>query len=55
MSGRGVAASGHPSRHKGMRTWWLILDRPEVDLCLTDPGWRLLSRYAHVERPAHAG
>jgi hypothetical protein len=22
-----------------MRTWWLILERPEVDLCLKDPGF----------------
>lgn len=91
-----------PPHYKGMRTWWLILDRPEVDLCLKDPGfdvdvvvsaeaatmariwmgqvdlaqavragavrlegqrplvhalpgWLLLSHYAHVERPAHAG
>ncbi|HEU4370193.1 MAG TPA: helix-turn-helix domain-containing protein [Methylomirabilota bacterium] len=31
---RGVAA-----RCKGMRTWWLVLQRPEVDLCLKDPGF----------------
>lgn len=24
---------------KGKRSWWLILDRPEPDLCLTDPGF----------------
>jgi hypothetical protein len=28
-----------PSHYKGMRTWWLILQRPEVDLCLRDPGF----------------
>lgn len=28
-----------PPHYKGMRTWWLILDRPEVDLCLRDPGF----------------
>ena len=28
-----------PSHYKGMRTWWLILDRREVDLCLKDPGF----------------
>jgi DNA-binding HxlR family transcriptional regulator len=91
-----------PAGFKGMRTWWLILQRPEVDLCLKDPGfevdvvitadaatmariwmgqvafpdalrsgavrlegprgmvqavpgWFLLSHYAHVARPVHAG
>jgi hypothetical protein len=24
---------------KGKRSWWLVLDRPEPDLCLTDPGF----------------
>jgi DNA-binding HxlR family transcriptional regulator len=24
---------------KGKRSWWLVLDRPELDLCLTDPGF----------------
>jgi hypothetical protein len=94
---RGMAA-----HCKAMRTWWLVLQRPEVDLCLKDPGfdvdlavsadagalarvwmgqltfgqalrsgavrvegpralvqafpgWLLLSHFAHVERPAHAG
>jgi DNA-binding HxlR family transcriptional regulator len=28
-----------PPHYKGMRTWWLILDRPEIDLCLKDPGF----------------
>ena len=28
-----------PLQHRGMRTWWLILERPEVDLCLKDPGF----------------
>lgn len=23
---------------RGMKRWWLVLDRPEVDLCLRDPG-----------------
>ena len=27
------------ARYKGMRTWWLVLDRREVDLCLKDPGF----------------
>ena len=24
---------------KGKRSWWLVLERPEPDLCLTDPGF----------------
>jgi DNA-binding HxlR family transcriptional regulator len=28
-----------PAPRRGMRTWWLILQRPEVDLCLKDPGF----------------
>ena len=23
----------------GQGTWWLVLNRPEVELCLKDPGW----------------
>jgi DNA-binding HxlR family transcriptional regulator len=33
---RGVAA-----HCKAMRTWWLVLQRPEVDLCLKDPGFEV--------------
>ena len=91
-----------PAHYKGMRTWWLIVQRPEIDLCLRDPGfdvdvvvtveaatmariwmgqidlgqavrsgavrlegprplvqalpgWLLLSHYARVGRPTHAG
>lgn len=87
---------------RNMRTWWLLLQRSEIDLCFKDagfdvdvvvtadaatmarvwmghvsfasavrsggvrvegrrelvqafPGWLLLSHFAHVERPAHAG
>lgn len=29
---------GVPRHQPGRRTWWLVLDRPEVDLCLKDPG-----------------
>ena len=94
---RGMAA-----HCKALRTWWLVLQRPEVDLCLKDrgfdvdvtvsadagalarvwmgqltfgqalrsgavrvegpralvqafPAWLLLSHFAHVARPAHAG
>jgi len=28
-----------PAHYKGMRTMWLILERPDVDLCLKDPGF----------------
>jgi DNA-binding HxlR family transcriptional regulator len=28
-----------PAHYKGMRTWWLIIERPDVDLCLKDPGF----------------
>ena len=24
---------------RNMRTWWLLLQRPEIDLCLKDPGF----------------
>jgi DNA-binding HxlR family transcriptional regulator len=30
---------GVPSRCKNTRTWWLVLQRPEVDVCLRDPGF----------------
>jgi hypothetical protein len=28
-----------PLESRCKRTWWLVLERPEVDLCLTDPGF----------------
>lgn len=30
---------GVPRAHGARRTWWLVLDRDEVDLCLKDPGF----------------
>ena len=30
---------GTPTGYRGPRTTWLILQRPEVDLCLKDPGF----------------
>jgi DNA-binding HxlR family transcriptional regulator len=30
--------SGLPRGTRGMRHWWLVLERPEVELCLKDPG-----------------
>ncbi len=29
---------GVPRGHRAKKTWWLVLKRPEVDLCLQDPG-----------------
>lgn len=36
---RVVVRFGFRDASKGKRSWWLILDRPELDLCLTDPGF----------------
>jgi DNA-binding HxlR family transcriptional regulator len=30
--------SGLPRGTRGMKNWWLVLERPEVELCLKDPG-----------------
>jgi len=30
-----------PAHYKGLRTWWLILEKPDVDLCLKDPGFEV--------------
>jgi DNA-binding HxlR family transcriptional regulator len=30
---------GLPAHCRGQRTFWLVLDRPEIDLCLRDPGF----------------
>jgi DNA-binding HxlR family transcriptional regulator len=32
---------GLPARCAGMRTWWLLLQKPDVDLCLKDPGFEV--------------
>jgi DNA-binding HxlR family transcriptional regulator len=32
---------GVPAHHRGPRTFWLLLQRPEVDLCLEDPGFEV--------------
>lgn len=42
---RGVAA-----HCRAMRTWWVVLQRPEVDLCLKDPGFEV----SLVSRPTPA-
>ena len=30
---------GVPAAMRCPRTWWLVLERPEVDLCLKEPGF----------------
>lgn len=30
-----------PQSHKGMKRWWLVLERPEAELCLSDPGYEV--------------
>jgi DNA-binding HxlR family transcriptional regulator len=32
---------GVPRRQPGRKTWWLVLARPEVDVCLKDPGFEV--------------
>ena len=32
---------GLPPRHHGPHTFWLVLQRPEVDLCFEDPGYEV--------------
>lgn len=38
---RSVVHFRFPRAPDKLRYWWLVLDRPEVDLCLTDPGFEL--------------
>lgn len=33
--------SGLPRGSRGMKHWWLVLDAPDVELCLQDPGAEL--------------
>jgi DNA-binding HxlR family transcriptional regulator len=33
--------SGIPAARRGPRTFWLLLERPQVDLCLHDPGYEV--------------
>ncbi len=37
-SGRTVIYFEFADARKGMKRWWLVVDRGEVDLCLQDPG-----------------
>jgi DNA-binding HxlR family transcriptional regulator len=32
---------GLPTVHKAPRTYWFLLERPEVDLCFTEPGFEV--------------
>jgi DNA-binding HxlR family transcriptional regulator len=32
---------GVPAGHKAPRTYWLLLERPEVDLCIIEPGFEV--------------
>ena len=44
---------GVPPAHRGARTFWLLLERPEPDLCLTDPGFEV-DLYVDAELAAMA-
>jgi DNA-binding HxlR family transcriptional regulator len=33
--------TGVPAGYRGPRTFWLLLERPEPDLCVTDPGFEV--------------
>jgi hypothetical protein len=32
---------GVPATHKAPRTYWLVLERPDVDLCIIEPGFEV--------------
>jgi len=32
---------GVPASHKAPKTYWLVLERPEVDLCIIEPGFEV--------------
>jgi hypothetical protein len=32
---------GVPAGHKAPKTYWLVLQRPDVDLCIIDPGFEV--------------
>jgi DNA-binding HxlR family transcriptional regulator len=32
---------GVPAEHKAPRTYWLVMERPEVDLCIIEPGFEV--------------
>lgn len=33
--------SGVPASYKGPRVFWMLLERPQVDLCIADPGYEV--------------
>ena len=33
--------SGVPARHRACRVYWLLLERTQVDVCVTDPGFEV--------------
>lgn len=39
--GRTVAHFRFPREPDKLRYWWLVLDRPDTDLCLSDPGFEV--------------
>jgi DNA-binding HxlR family transcriptional regulator len=39
--GRTVAHFRFPAASKNLRSWWLVLERGDVDLCVADPGFEL--------------
>ncbi len=42
-----------PTAHRGPRTFWLLLERPEPNLCLVDPGFEV-SLYVEADLAAMA-
>jgi hypothetical protein len=32
---------GVPAAHKAPRTYWLVMERPDVDLCIIEPGFEV--------------
>jgi hypothetical protein len=32
---------GVPATHKAPRTYWLVIERPDVDLCILEPGFEV--------------
>ena len=32
---------GLPAAHRAPRTYWFVMDRPDVDLCIIEPGYEV--------------
>lgn len=45
--------SGVPAAYRGARKYWLVLERPAVDVCLSDPGYEV-DLYVEAELAAMA-